>query len=83
MSAIVDIDVAETFRSHIDAAITRLGYLHPSWLISAETNKVIVTLQSAGDEAIARREVNYALYRERIRSEGAPLRELLLKSVMI
>ena len=83
MSAIVEIDVAETFLSHIDAAITRLRYLNPSWLISAEPTRIKITLPVDGEEATARREVNYALYRERIRSEGAPLRELLLKSVMI
>jgi hypothetical protein len=82
MSVSLEIDVAESFGIHLDAAITRFGYLHPVWLISAKPTKVTITLPSAGDEAIARREFNYALYRERIRSEGAPLRELLLKSVM-
>lgn len=78
----LEIDIAEGFGCHIDAAVTRLRYLYPSWVISAESSKVKVTITLASDAPIAQREVNYALYRERIRSEGAPLRELLLKSVM-
>jgi len=78
----MEIDIAESFACHIDAAVTRLRYLHPEWDISASASKVNVTVTSEAQAPVARREVNYALYRERIRSEGAPLRELLLKSVM-
>jgi hypothetical protein len=78
----VEIDIAESFACHIDAAVTRLRYLYPDWSISADDDKVNVIVASDTEASLARREVNYALYRERIRVEGAPLRELLLKSVM-
>ncbi|KQN77494.1 hypothetical protein [Devosia sp. Leaf64] len=78
----VEVDIAESFAWHIDAAVTRLRYLYPDWSISADVAKVNVSVESDSQASLARREINYALYRERIRAEGAPLRELLLKSVM-
>lgn len=82
MTVKVEIEIAESFGCHIDAAVTRLRYLHPNWTISTSPTMVYVTVASTIEEIAVRRDVNYALYRERIRSESAPLRELLLKSVM-
>jgi hypothetical protein len=78
----VEVDIAESFACHIDAAVTRLRYLYPDWSISDDGGKVSVIVETDAQVSLARREINYALYRERIRTEGAPLRELLLKSVM-
>jgi hypothetical protein len=79
----IEVDVAEEFQAFVAAAVTRLGYLHPSWTITpSKPNTIILSFASADDGAEARREVTYALYRERIRFEGAPLRELLLKTMV-
>lgn len=78
----IEVDIPEAFRSHIDAAVVRLRYLYPSWEISASVSLIKVTNIAPSDGPVIQREINYAIYRERIRSEGAPLRELLLKSVM-
>ena len=82
MNVNLEIDIPESFHAHVEAAVMRLRYLHPSWEMSEAPGVVKVTNVPASDVPAVRREVNYAIYRERIRSEGAPLRELLLKSVM-
>ena len=82
MNVNLAIDIPESFHAHVDAAVMRLRYLHPSWEISEGPGLVKVTNVAASYVLAVRREVNYAIYRERIRSEGAPLRKLLLKSVM-
>lgn len=79
----IEVDVPAEFQAHIAAAVMRLGYLHPSWTIrAAKPDAIVVSFAKAEDAGEARREVTYALYRERIRSEGAPLRELLLKTMV-
>jgi hypothetical protein len=79
----IEVEVPAEFQDHVAAAVMRLGYLHPSWTINAaKPNAIVVNLVRAEDAGDARREVTYALYRERIRSEGAPLRELLLKTMV-
>lgn len=79
----IEIEVPTGFQAHVAAAVMRLGYLHPSWTISAAKPDVIaVSVVGVEEEGEAIREVTYALYRERIRSEGAPLRELLLKTMV-
>lgn len=78
----VTVHISKAFEGHIDAAVTRLGYLYPAWEIVLAPGVVKVTNVTSNEAQVVRREVNYALYRERIRSEGAPLRELLLKSIM-
>lgn len=82
MNVNLEIDIPKSFHAHVDAAVMRLRYLHPSWEVSEGPGLVKVTNVAASDVLAVRREVNYAIYRERIRSEGAPLRKLLLKSVM-
>ena len=78
----VNIAVPESFACYADAAATRLRYLFPSWEIDAVPEGIRVSKIGPGDKTLVQREVNYALYRERIRAEGEPLRELLLRSVM-
>lgn len=79
----IEVYVPEEFQAHIAAAVMRLGYLHQSWAISApKLNAIVVSVAGAENEGEARREVTYALYRERINAEGAPLRELLLKTMV-
>lgn len=79
----VIVDVPDKFVPHVAAAMIRLSYLHPSWAInSAGPNAMVVSVARAEEEGEARLEVTYALYRERILAEGAPLRELLLKTLV-
>lgn len=78
----VDVIVEESFGRHVEAALSRLRYLHPSWDIVHIGAKITVSKVDLQSHSDVRREVNYALYRERILVEGAPLRELLLKSVL-
>ena len=79
----ITIIVPESFTEFVDAAITRLRYLFSSWDIVAVRGGICVSTRAAADRTLVQREVNYALYRERIRSEGQSLRELLLRSVMM
>lgn len=79
----IEVEVPSEFQAHVAAAVMRLGYLHPSWTINASRpDAIAVSVVRAEEEGEARREVTYALYRERIRAEGAPLRELLLKTMV-
>lgn len=79
----IEVNVPAEFQAHIAAAVMRLGYLHPLWTTrAAKPDAIVVSLVRAEDAGEARREVTYALYRERIRSEAAPLRELLLKTLV-
>lgn len=79
----IKVEVPAEFQAHVAPAVMRLAYLHPSWTISSATpDAIAVSLVQAEDADEARREVTYALYRERIRAEGAPLRELLLKTMV-
>jgi hypothetical protein len=66
---------------HAEAAVTRLGYLHPSlrFLISADGIAIDGTSEE-GPEHL-RQEVLYAVYREKIFAEALPLRRALLAAV--
>lgn len=79
----VIIGIPKGFCDHVDTALLRLRYLYPSWEMSVASGLFKVANVPSSEVPLVQREVNYALYRERIRSEGAPLRELLLKSVMM
>ena len=76
----IDIDIPESFKVYVDPAVARLRYLFPAWEITVCGSKLCIA--NVEDEAFVRRETNYAFYRERIRAEGAPIRELLLRSVL-
>ena len=79
----IQVEVPEEFQAHTAAVIMRLGYLHPSWTITAPNpNAIIVSIAPTENGSVAKREVTYALYRELARSERAPLRELLLKTMV-
>jgi hypothetical protein len=78
----IAIKVPDEFLPYAEAASMRMRYVFPGWEIVIESCTIRLGNIGPQSEADARREVAYALYRERIRSEGAPLRELLLKSVM-
>lgn len=79
----IEIDVPDEFWPYVAAAVMRLGYLYPSWTIAVPTsNAIMLSVEPPEPAPLVRREVTYALYRERIRSEGIPLRELLLKTMV-
>jgi hypothetical protein len=82
MNSDIAVEVQEDFQGYAQAAVMRLQYLFPAWEISVKPGAIEVRNIQPSTEAEALREVAYALYRERIRSEGAALRELLLTSVM-
>lgn len=78
----VAIKVPNEFQPYAEAASMRMRYVFPNWEVVVESSTIRLGNVEPDTEADARREVVFALYRERIRSEGAPLRELLLRSVM-
>lgn len=82
MNADLIIEIPDGFGAYAGTALLRLRYLYPTWEMSEAPGFVKVAHVAPSEVPVVRREINYALYRERIRSEGAPLRELLLKSVM-
>jgi len=82
MDNAIAIKIPNEFEPYAEVASMRMRYVFPKWEIVLESNTIRLSNIGPEAEADARREVAYALYRERIRNEGAPLRELLLKSVM-
>ena len=45
----LEIDIPESFHAHVDAAIMRLRYLHPSWEMSEASGKVKITNVPSSD----------------------------------
>lgn len=77
----VAIDIPEAMRGYIDAAITRVGYVQVRWVISRVENRIVVRSTADASESDIRREVLYAVYREKILSETMDMRRALLETV--
>jgi hypothetical protein len=80
-ASMIEIEVKPAFAGYLDAAITRLSYLFPRLRFSQCDIAISVSGDSL-DHATITREVNFALYRERIYSETLPLRERMYKALL-
>lgn len=74
------VEFPTAFRGAIDAAIVRLSYRYPSWSLEAVGDGIAVIAPDTSGELI-RREVAYAVYRERIFTETLQMRRDLLDAV--
>lgn len=75
------IPVEVPFRPHIASAVTRLRYLFPALRFEVAADGISVTGEvGARSDALAR-EIQYALYREKIYAETLPMRQALVETV--
>ncbi|BBE72981.1 hypothetical protein [Oharaeibacter diazotrophicus] len=75
------VPVADVFQPVLDAALTRLRYLHPGWGFEAADGGILVSIPDGQGASDVEREIAYALYRERILSETMDMRRSLLDLV--
>lgn len=75
------VPVGSALLSHVEPALTRLRYIHPSIAFAATPSGIEVSAETAFDAEVLTKDVNYALYRERIYAETLPLRRSLIEAV--
>lgn len=68
------------FRAFIGPAAERFGYLHPEFTVNDHGE--FVELTGVGDPVAAIRDFRYTLYREKIHTEGQPLRDAMLRGLV-
>lgn len=66
---------------HAETAITRLGYLYPTLQFAIANDGIEIAGNSEQPTDHLRREVMYAVYREKILADTLPLRSALLAAV--
>jgi hypothetical protein len=82
--ALTEICVPSNFSEHLDRALVRLAYLFPEFQITRgdlDQKTIQVRYTAKLDIEAFSRELHHALAREKIRSEGEPLRRALLHSI--
>ena len=77
----VRIAVPANLSGFLDTALARLGYLHPMLVFERRRDEIIIIGAPSQQEAELRRDVLYALYREKIYAETLPMRQALLGAV--
>ena len=75
------IPVPEPFRAHVDAAVTRLGYLYPTARFSAVDGAIEAEFSGEVDLAVLRRDAHHTLYREKIYTDTLGMRTALIEAV--
>jgi hypothetical protein len=78
---IVRVPIPARFAAHADAALTRLGYLHPAVEFALTGNSITAAATADADAALLRRDISYALYREKIYAETLAIRHALVNAV--
>lgn len=66
---------------HVHSALTRLGYLHPTWHLQISDITLVVTAPTVDSPEAVLREIRYTLYREKILAETMSMRRELLRMV--
>ncbi|HEV2515168.1 MAG TPA: hypothetical protein VGV07_07955 [Devosia sp.] len=74
------VQISEHLRASAPVALARLAYHYPE-LSFALVDEVIEVLGENFDEAVIRREVSYALYRQHLFVQSLPLRAALLATL--
>lgn len=75
----LEISVPEGFAQYMDAAIIRLQYLFPKIVFQIEGQSITVE-NCPHDVAELRKEISYALYREKIYAENIEIRRELFRT---
>jgi hypothetical protein len=84
LSDIVDrlvVEIGPKLLPHADAAIVRLSYLYPDVQFSLVADTIEVFGVKPSDQAALKKEVAYAVYRERIYRETLDIRKSLAKGL--
>lgn len=74
------VEIPEVFRPYLDAALLRLGYLHPELAVAHEGSEVLLTGEAAANTD-PKRTLLHLLYREKIYAETLALRGRLYESL--
>lgn len=75
------VPIGPTFATVFEAAALRVAYLHADWVLTWDATAIKITGPAGVDPADIRREIAYALYRERILAETMDMRRGLLALV--
>lgn len=75
------IPIPEPFRAHVDAAVTRLGYLYPTAQFTAADGAIDVQFFGEVDLVVLRRDAHHTLYREKIYADTLGMRTALIEAV--
>lgn len=78
----VEVNIPDEMKPYLGAAIARVGYLHPDWTALASDAGARLEIADEESAAQARREVLYAVYREKILSQTMEMRRALLRAVL-
>ena len=75
-----EIPIGEDFQPYVQAALTRVRYLNSRIQLEYVKDRAVVIVHpsDSDDEAQISKEINYALYREKIYHETLSLREKFL-----
>lgn len=74
------LEVPTNLQPFIEAAMSRLGYLHPDWRLRVDGAEISAEIVGEGPQEILR-EIRYALYREKILAETLDMRRDLLRMI--
>ncbi|WHS94231.1 hypothetical protein VPK21_004352 [Sinorhizobium kummerowiae] len=77
-----DVAVGPDFQAHVNDAISRFSYLHPSIEIEVGPEVISLFADSRHDVGDLVRDLQFALYRQKIYAETLPLRKTLIEGVM-
>lgn len=77
-----EIAVAPDFQTHVNDAIARFSYLHPSIDVEVGSQVIILFTDAADDVGDLVRDLQFTLYRQKIYAETLPLRTALIQGVM-
>ena len=77
------VPVPKAFWPYVDPALERLRYLYPKAVFTVEKAGECIRAESTEsmDEETLRREIHYAVYREKIYAETLSLRRSLVEAV--
>ena len=77
-----DVAVGPDFQAHVNDALSRFSYLHPSIEIKAGPEVITIFADPTDDVGALVRDLQFALYRQKIYAETLPLRKALIEGVM-
>ncbi|MDX8456021.1 hypothetical protein RFM98_25135 [Mesorhizobium sp. VK9D] len=75
------VEIPQTFQQFVDGALLRLQAQHPHLRFTATESGVEVQGVAAAAADEIRRQVSYAVYREKVYAETLPLRQNLINAV--
>ncbi|SHK60557.1 hypothetical protein SAMN05444000_1459 [Shimia gijangensis] len=77
----ITISYEDILKPYVKDALARLGYIFPELDLVSSGSGIRVRSSNPFDELALKKEIRYALYRSKIRAEGAQNRAALYSSV--